>query len=225
MRDRPKQQEGVFELPLFPLNLVLFPGMVLPLHIFEERYQKMIGDCARDKKPFGVLLIKEGEEVGGSAVPVEVGTTARILDVQAIGGGRMNILTRGDRRFTVHRVTQSEPYLVAEVSYLADEVDASAEARMEEMQTKYGQLLARMASVSETPEGDVHVPSEPAALSFTIATKLAMSVQLPATTRQDWLECDSVHQRLQELEKIVDKVNTLLETEILKNAAGDRYLN
>jgi Lon protease-like protein len=225
MTDRPEQQEEVFELPLFPLNLVLFPGMMLPLHIFEERYQEMIGDCARDKKPFGVILIRDGEEVGGSAVPVDVGTTARIVDVQALGDGRMNILTRGDRRFKVHKITQETPYLVAQVSYLSDEAGPSAESLMEEIRAKYNRLLGRMETVSDSPGGDAHVPSEPAALSFTIAAKLASCVQLPTTIRQEWLECESVHRRLVELGELVDRVNGLLEAELLKTRKKDRYLN
>ena len=59
------------ELPLFPLPTVLFPGMALPLHVFEERYKLMIGECIRDSRPFGVVLIKSGPEVGGDAVLAE----------------------------------------------------------------------------------------------------------------------------------------------------------
>lgn len=222
---RPKEQERVFSLPLFPLSLVLYPGMILPLHIFEERYQAMIGECARDKKPFGILLLVDSKEADGSASPIDVGTTARILDVQEIGDGRMNILTRGDRRFKVHKITQTMPYLVAEVSYLPDEVDASAESRMEEMRKKYKRLLTCMASISGTPEGDMHVPSEPAALSFKIAATLATHVQLPATLRQEWLEFDSVHRRLLTIGEFLDKANTLLEADIAKSRAEDKYLN
>ena len=93
--------DDLIELPLFPLNVVLFPGMQLPLHIFEERYKAMIGDCLEREEPFGILLIKEGPEVGGPAEPFLVGTSARILRADHLEEGRMNILTRGDRRFQV----------------------------------------------------------------------------------------------------------------------------
>jgi Lon protease-like protein len=221
----PKEQERVFKLPLFPLSIVLYPGMMLPLHIFEERYQAMIGDCARDKKPFGIVLLEDGKENEGSADPIDIGTTARILDVQELGDGRKNILTRGDRRFKIHKITQTTPYMIAEVSHLPDEVDASAESLMKEMQEKYKRLLACMASISGTPEGDMHVPSEPAALSFTIAAKLATRVQLPAALRQEWLECDSVHRRMVKIGALLDKANTLLEADIAKSRAEDKYLN
>ena len=65
-------------LPLFPLNTVLFPNMVLPLHVFEERYKLMINTCLAQDKPFGVVLIYSGTEAGGPAVPHSVGTVARI---------------------------------------------------------------------------------------------------------------------------------------------------
>ena len=82
MREREDDQrvprDDLSELALFPLNLVLFPGMRLPLHIFEERYKAMIGACIEAEEPFGVLLIKEGQESGEPVEPVQVGTTARI---------------------------------------------------------------------------------------------------------------------------------------------------
>ncbi|HQF70729.1 MAG TPA: LON peptidase substrate-binding domain-containing protein, partial [Promineifilum sp.] len=69
----------MYELPLFPLNLVLFPGMPLPLHIFEERYKEMVADCLRENRPFGVVLIAEGRAEGGApARPHVVGCTAEI---------------------------------------------------------------------------------------------------------------------------------------------------
>ena len=108
-------------LSLFPLNLVLFPGMPLPLHIFEERYKSMIGECRDTEQPFGVVLIKEGLEVGEPADPFMTGTSARIIQVDQLDDGRMNILTQGDRRFQVMEITQKVPYLVAQVRYLHEE--------------------------------------------------------------------------------------------------------
>jgi len=69
------------ELPLFPLNTVLFPGATLPLHVFEERYKQMINQCLESRSPFGVLLIRSGNEVGTPTEPFEVGTTASIAHV------------------------------------------------------------------------------------------------------------------------------------------------
>src|SRR5262245_9875227 len=99
------------ELPLFPLPTVLFPGMALPLHVFEERYKLMIGECARDSRPCGVVLIKSGPEVGGDAVTYPVGTTAHITQIEKLNDGRMNIATLGYNRFRIQSTHREKPYL------------------------------------------------------------------------------------------------------------------
>jgi len=81
------------------LNVVLFPGATLPLHIFEERYKLLIGRCLEEKLPFGVVLIRKGNEVGEPGEPFDVGCTAHILRVQHLQEGRMNLLCRGGKRF------------------------------------------------------------------------------------------------------------------------------
>src|SRR5256885_4086280 len=100
-------------LPLFPLETVLFPRMPLRLNVFEERYRIMIGRCLEEKRPFGVVLIRDGSEVGPGAVPEMVGTLARILAVRRLPGGKMNLLAEGTRRFRLlDYATDAEPYLV-----------------------------------------------------------------------------------------------------------------
>jgi Lon protease-like protein len=103
-------------IPLFPLHTVLFPGQVLPLHIFEPRYRQMIGECLHQNVPFGVVLIKKGTEAGHTAESVTVGTTARITHVQTLDDGRMNILTVGDTRFRVLQLHTERPYMEATTS-------------------------------------------------------------------------------------------------------------
>jgi len=106
------------ELPLFPLNTVLFPSLPLPLHIFEERYKLMIGTCAVTDNLFGVCLIKEGVEVGGSAEPFEIGTVARIAEIERMPDGRMNLMTFGTDRFRLLEIKQREPYLMGQVEIM-----------------------------------------------------------------------------------------------------------
>ena len=117
---QPQESSGqdLFQLSLFPLNLVLFPGMALPLHIFEERYKSMIGDCLDREVPFGILLIKEGLEVGEPADPFRIGTTARIVQSETLEEGRLNILTRGEHRFELVEITQQLPHLAGQVKIL-----------------------------------------------------------------------------------------------------------
>ena len=115
------------ELPLFPLNTVLFPSLPLPLHIFEERYRLMIGSCIVTDNLFGVCLIKEGVEVGGPAEPFEIGTVAKISEVQREQDGRMNLMTFGTQRFKLLEITQREPYLIGRVQLLPTSGAAGAE--------------------------------------------------------------------------------------------------
>src|SRR5687767_13844296 len=100
------------ELPLFPLNTVLFPAMPLKLHIFEERYKTMINECIDNNSPFGVLLIDTGADSGGPlAKPHLIGCTAHITRVQRLPFGRMNIMAVGRERFRVNALFQNKPYL------------------------------------------------------------------------------------------------------------------
>lgn len=112
------------ELPLFPLHTVLCPGIVLPLHIFEERYQLLTRHCLDTESPFGVVLIRDGREVGeGPLTLAGVGTFARIREATELPDGRFDLLAVGEGRFRVAEVTVGrEPYLVAKVTPIADEV-------------------------------------------------------------------------------------------------------
>src|SRR3712207_5656759 len=105
------------QLPLFPLNTVLFPGIPLALHIFEERYKQMIGRCLTEETPFGVVLIASGAEVGAPAVPRKVGTSARIVRAEQLEDGRYNLIAVGERRYSIEEVVQERPFLVARVAW------------------------------------------------------------------------------------------------------------
>jgi Lon protease-like protein len=111
-------------LPLFPLNTVLFPGMPLKLHIFEERYKLMINECIDQQKPFGVVLIETGEEaLGALAHPHMIGTTAHITQVQRLPFGRMNILAIGKDRFRINSLSDERSFLVGQVDLIPLVVD------------------------------------------------------------------------------------------------------
>src|SRR5947209_18144861 len=101
-------------LPLFPLNAVLFPHMALPLHIFEPRYRQMIGDCLEEGHSFGVVAIREGSETG-RATPYGVGTLAKIVHIDRLDAGRMNLLVMGASRFTIVQTADDRPYLRGQI--------------------------------------------------------------------------------------------------------------
>lgn len=119
------------EIPLFPLRTVLFPGVALPLHIFEERYRLMIARCLEAGSPFGVVLIRDGREVGGGDLSIAgVGTFAAIREAERHPDGRYDLLTVGIGRFAIQAVdTDRQPYLVATVEPLAERSEDPDEAR------------------------------------------------------------------------------------------------
>jgi uncharacterized protein len=109
-------------IPLFPLQAVLFPGGPLPLRIFETRYTDMVGRCAREQTPFGVVLIQEGEEAGEVATTATVGCTAHIADFYTLSDGLLGISCLGDRKFRAERVWREAGGLnMAEVDWLPEE--------------------------------------------------------------------------------------------------------
>src|SRR4051794_7280407 len=112
------------ELPLFPLNTVLCPGIALPLHIFEERYRALVRHCIDSSSPFGIVLIREGREVGTGAISFTgIGTVAEIRDAGRYEDGRYDLLVVGTRRFEIRRVLSGRrPYLMAEVDVLEEEI-------------------------------------------------------------------------------------------------------
>ena len=118
------------ELPLFPLNTVLCPGIALPLHIFEERYRAMVRHCLETTSPFGVVLIRQGRETGTGTISFTgIGTIAEIRDAGSYEDGRYDLLVVGTRRFEIRRVLSGKrPYLVAEVDVLDEDVGDDAVA-------------------------------------------------------------------------------------------------
>jgi len=118
----------VIEIPLFPLRSVLCPGVALPLHIFEERYRLMVDRCIERGEPFGVVLLRNGSEVGPARGQVAaVGTTAAIRRAGTYPDGRLEILTVGQQRFRLEGVDNvSEPYLVGRVSLLDEPTGSEA---------------------------------------------------------------------------------------------------
>jgi Lon protease-like protein len=200
------------ELPLFPLNTVLFPGATLPLLIFEERYKLMIGRCLERNEVFGVVLIRSGQEVGGPAEPFEVGTTARITRSFTQDDGRIQILTVGERRFRILRTYHHEPYLTGEVEFLADEdTDApgleETAARVRELFGEYSRLTL---ALNNEWTRQVGMPHRPAALANFVGGRLAVDMR----TRQRLLEESSVPRRLALEERLLDNALVLLRARL-----------
>jgi Lon protease-like protein len=182
-------------LPLFPLNTVLFPRMPLRLNIFEERYRLMIGRCLEEKRPFGVVLIRDGSEVGPSAVPEMVGTLARILAVKKIPDGKMQLLAEGTRRFRLlDYAADAEPYLVGIPEPLADgETDSAITVDLvDETTGLFHEYFNELVSHAGVQMPSYELPSDPEEFSFVLAAVL----QAEPRVRQDLLELTDTIERL-----------------------------
>lgn len=182
------------DLRLFPLQTVLFPGMRMPLHIFEERYKLMVRECIDEDAPFGVVLIRSGAEVSGGAVPHDVGTTARIIQVEYLEEGRMNLFCIGEQRFRIIAVNTTSPYLRGEVALLDQARVAEAPppqllARSRQLFDEY--LRTHMALGGQWTRG-VDLPPDLAEAADYIATRLDVA----APQKQQLLEQLSPEARL-----------------------------
>jgi Lon protease-like protein len=185
-------------LPLFPLNTVLFPSMVLPLHIFEERYKLMINTCLAQDKPFGVVLIYSGTEVGVSAIPHPIGTVAQIANWEWLPDGRMNILTVGERRFRIVEYADEElPYLVGSIEYWDDQpVDYPDQPGLiDDVSHSFIDYLTLIMTLADQPlpVSQLQLPADPATLSNHVASNL----QIDMNEKQELLEEPSAIARLQ----------------------------
>jgi Lon protease-like protein len=181
------------ELPLFPLNTVLFPSLPLPLHIFEERYKLMIGTCVVTDNLFGVCLIKEGVEVGGPAEPFEIGTLARISEVERMPDGRMNLMTFGAGRFRITEVIQREPYLIGRVVMLGPSGEPPASELVSDVADRLLRYLRDVRGAARLPDRGELV-TDVDRLSYLAAATLG----LPPRERQSFLEQDSLVERLRQ---------------------------
>src|ERR1051326_9027376 len=187
-------------LPLFPLEqVVLFPGMSLPLRIFEDRYKLMIGACQVTDQLFGVVLIRSGREVGDPAEPERVGCTARMVRVDRIPDGQMHILTLGERRFRLIGPARVLPegYLVGDVQFLSDapggNVDAGLVASVTREFARYQQAILGLTGHAD-PARAAQLPEDPVRLSYRIAATLFVEPK----ERQRLLETDDVSSRLRQ---------------------------
>ena len=205
-------QDGLTRLPLFPLNLVLFPGMDLPLHIFEERYQDMIGECLEKDAPFGVVLIKEGPEVGAPADPERIGTSTRILRSEVLDQGRMNIMTKGQQRFEIEEIVQRVPHVVGRVRFLVDIEGEGCADLLPQINDEYVALVRNLTALTGGYTSRVDIPEDPIELSYAIAANLEMEPHL----RQSLLVTETAATRLFDLIPILKQGNEDLRERIAK---------
>ncbi len=198
-------------LSLFPLATVLYPGVVLPLHIFEARYRQLIRDLVEQEdgpRAFGVVAIKEGRETGGEGVTAlhDVGCTAVLQQVQAYPDGSMDIVAIGQTRFKVMDLDFSSDLVRAQVEMLTDDFSNTSPLALTVAVSRsfrtYRTAIARAQGIDDLEE--IELPTDALDLSFVIATAMVLDV----SEKQRLLAAATATQRLQ-LE------HTLLRRELL----------
>lgn len=193
-------------LPLFPLQLVLFPGVELPLHIFEPRYREMVGEAIEGKSEFGVILADGGKVCSAGCTAVVEKVTERFDD------GRFNVATRGQRRFRVLELNKEKDYARAQVEFFQDVAD---EPVPKNLLTQVRELATKLALTMDWEALDV--TGDKSQTSYAIAAALPLEL----TFKQELLEQRREKQRMRAL---VDHLGSLLKrsrvTERMQKLAG-----
>ena len=197
-------------LPLFPLNTVLFPGMVLPLHVFEPRYREMINRCLDEHLPFGVAYIESGPEVGGPAQPHPIGTYGLIQNVERLPDGCLNIEVVGQERFRIVALHHDKSYLCGTVERYPLDAVSSARAvalghALRPWVHRYLKILGESANVALDSQA---LPDEPAALGYLAA----IVAQIPMAEKQALLACSSAVELLARERTLYRREVSLLRT-------------
>jgi len=169
-------------MPLFPLGTVLFPGLVLPLHIFEERYRQLVRDLLDGPEPqeFGVIAIRKGRETGVDGVSAlhEIGCTARLRQVTQHDDGRFELVTVGTQRFRLLGLDRSRPYLRGEIDLLTEETgdEAAAALAVKAVQHTFREYLDALATRGAARINVPELPDEPVLLSYLVAASMIVEL-------------------------------------------------
>lgn len=192
-------------IPIFPLHTILFPNTDLGLHVFEERYRALVAHCLESGTGFGVVLIRRGREVGGSAVPYDVGTMATIAGYARLPDGRYLLEVEGCRRCQVVSVNGSGPYPQADVAWLQEPIGNFARARDQSHEAET--LLHAYRSFNGDGDTPVQLPVDPVARSYVLASLL----KVDPYEKQALLETEAADNRLEREVGILRRELALLE--------------
>jgi Lon protease-like protein len=203
------------ELPMFPLGAVLFPGVAMPLHVFEPRYRALTGWCLEHDGCLGIVLIERGSEVGGGDTRFSVGTQGRIADSVALPDGRWLLAVIGERRIRVDAWLGEEPFPRAAVTFLDDAPPAAkpanrsatatgaAQATRDAIAGRVARAIALLAELGDVP-ADTSAPEladDPALATWQAA---ALGLVGPADA-QRLLEVDGLDERIGLMASLLDE--------------------
>src|SRR6476620_4370752 len=196
---------GVNELPIFPLPVVLFPGVPLPLHIFEPKYRQMLEDIGNFNNLFGLSYFDSSTSDRDLPSPGEIGCVAEVTETQTFPDGRSNILTIGLVRYRIESyVERGDPYLVARVNYFEDkdEDDDTLIKAAEDVADTFTRIALAVRTINDER---LNLPdisdTEPQRLSFLVAAAMEVDVEV----KQELLELRSTAERLERLKNMLDR--------------------
>jgi len=200
-------REVTVEFPLFPLPTVLYPGMPLPLHVFEERYKQMFARVLGGDRRFGVVAVAEGADIGGHDRYQPIGCLAEVRNVRPYPDGRMDVLGQGVSRFEVTGVTQPAPYIVAEVAALPEEAGSGAAGEAVRARWLFARYVALLLRLAGEQDEQIEVPDEPLEASYLVAAAL----QVDLADKQRLLAAGSAAERLRAACSLLRRELALLE--------------
>ena len=203
-----QEREASSVVPMFPLGTVLVPGMVLPLHVFEPRYRRMVNDSrAHHDSTFGVVLIERGSEVGGGDVRTDVGTLARILRAEELPDGRWILGALGIHRIRVDRWLPDDPYPRAEIHEWAEQLREVAADDRNEVTTLLRRAAALRREMGEpAPPLDLELADDPVVAGY----QAAVVAPLGPADRQALLAASTVPARWRLLRTLLaDQIDLL----------------
>jgi len=195
-------------MPMFPLGSVLLPGSVLPLHVFEPRYRRLVQDCLDGEPEFGVVLIERGREVGGGDTRTSIGAVARILEVLELPDGRYGLTTVGTRRIRVVEWKEDDPYPRADVDDWPDE-DASmvSAEHITDVGSHVRRVLALAAELGDAaPPVTTEISDDPVLASY----HLSALCPLGPVDRLALLAAPGPLARVELLERLLDDIDEVL---------------
>lgn len=203
-------------IPLFLLNTILFPGATIPLQIFEERYKLLLQDCLDADHRFGITLIKSGKEVGEPAIPYNIGTIARITQVNQVQDGRFFIAVTGEQRFEINSITQTRPYPIAQIQTLPEQRTPEATAHRDAIQQPLNRYLNLLSGLQGGWSSETQTPDDPTTLSYHIAQTLILDHK----EKQSLLELPTTAQRLQSEIRIIGRDMEALRQKVEEEMRG-----
>ena len=204
-------------IPLFPLNTILVPGLVLPLHIFEPRYRLMVQELLEipneEDREFGVIAIRDGHDVTTMGIDAlhPIGISAVMREVAPSEGGRYDIVTTGARRFTVKALDTSSPLLSADVEWLPEPVPVESAELSLLTKSTLSEFAAYRAALSGELNSDVSIfeelPKDPVVVGYL----LTAAILLPTDERQALLGAETAESRLELVRTLLRRETSLIQ--------------